>query len=220
MLSYSRNLGAQFATGDFLFFIDDDNVVDKNTIRMLVTDLERHPDAGVAMPLMHYYEYPESVWTYHIEKGALPGFYWLRTDPPRSNYTFSFHNAFILRREVFQKVGAFDSKWFPIHYSELDYTFRLRKFGYGAIVVPDAKIWHHIPLSKVRKDPNRAYYTLRNRLILSKKYSGRSEYAFYLVYALLPLSIYYIVNYFVYAKTHRLSSVVNLINGILDANLK
>lgn len=56
-----------------------------------------------------------------------------------------FPNAFIIRREVFSRIGLFNSTLFPIHYDEADFCQRVIKAGYKIMVVPSARVWHDIP---------------------------------------------------------------------------
>lgn len=47
----SRNNGARIATGDYLLFLDDDNIVEKSVFIELLTAFERHPKAALVAPM-------------------------------------------------------------------------------------------------------------------------------------------------------------------------
>lgn len=47
----SRNNGAKIATGDYLFFLDDDNIVDKDIFREIAKAFEDNPKLGLVAPM-------------------------------------------------------------------------------------------------------------------------------------------------------------------------
>ena len=47
----SRNNGAKIATGDFLFFLDDDNIVDKDIFSEVAKAFEENPKLGLVAPM-------------------------------------------------------------------------------------------------------------------------------------------------------------------------
>ena len=49
--AHSRNHGAAYASGDYLLFLDDDNIVHKDIFTELMASFARHPDAGLIAPL-------------------------------------------------------------------------------------------------------------------------------------------------------------------------
>ena len=49
--AYSRNRGAAVATGAYILFLDDDNVVAPTIFTELIAAFGRHPDAGLIAPL-------------------------------------------------------------------------------------------------------------------------------------------------------------------------
>jgi hypothetical protein len=106
----------------------------------------------------------------------------------------------MVRREVFEKVGLFDSRLFPIHYDEGDFCNRVRRAGYKVVVVPSAKIWHDIPLPKRSRtstlrlrNPLRAYYAVRNRILFHWKWSKSALQRAVSLIASLTVIAYYIV---------------------------
>ena len=104
-LSCSRNAGAAAASGDFLFFLDDDNVIDKDAIGGLVDSLSGERVA-VSSPIIYYLAEPQKVWTSYIVRSKFPGFYTLHTDVPKAvSETFSFHNCYSDDTQVLTDEG-------------------------------------------------------------------------------------------------------------------
>ncbi|HVC27384.1 MAG TPA: glycosyltransferase family 2 protein, partial [Nitrososphaerales archaeon] len=105
LLSCSRNTGAAASLGEYLFFLDDDNVIDAGAVSGLVDCFARE-NVAVSSPMIYYLAQPEKVWTSYIVKGRFPGFYTLHTDVPRTTRdTFSFHNCYSDDTQVLTDEG-------------------------------------------------------------------------------------------------------------------
>jgi GT2 family glycosyltransferase len=214
LLSCSRNTGAAASVGEYLFFLDDDNVIDAGAIGGLVDCFTRE-DVAVSSPVIYYLAEPQKVWTSYIVKSRFPGFYTLHTDVPKATAeTFSFHNSFMVKRSVFKEIQGFDCTNFPMRFSEVDLAHRLHARGYRAVVNPAARVWHDLGWSLVHIDSVRAYYTERNRMIVIKKYYQRSEFVFYCVCILPFVSGYYLLHHPLSSSDGRLKTASSLVRGI------
>lgn len=217
LLSFSRNMGAAAAKGDYLFFLDDDNVLAPDTIRLLAETLSKSERVAVSVPVIFYLARPTSVWTSYISRGRFPGFYTLHTDIPQGERTtFSFHNSFMVKRGAFEAVGGFDAEDFPVRLAEVDLAHRLSAKGYLAVINPAAKDWHDLGWALVHVDSARAYYTERNRIILIKKYFQRRDLIFYSVCILPFITAYYLLHHPLSTSDGRLKTAGGLLRGILD----
>ncbi|MET1160154.1 MAG: glycosyltransferase family 2 protein [Thermoprotei archaeon] len=207
LLAESRNIGIRVSRGKYIFIIDDDNVVDRNTIKELVEYMEKHPEAGVAGPIMYFLSDPDRVWCAGVKRNywttitKLIGFNTKDNGQFKKPYeSEDFPNAFMVRREVFEKVGLLNSELFPIHYDEADFCQRVRRAGYKVMVVPSAKVWHDIPLPEQGrasilhlKSSLRAYYASRNRFIFHWKWSRNMLQRIVALMASLVVTLYYMV---------------------------
>jgi GT2 family glycosyltransferase len=215
LLAFSRNRGARESCGEYVFFIDDDNVVAEDILTELVKFLEAHPSFAVCSPVVYLLDRPDKTWTTYTVRGSFPGFYRLGHDVPNVPIqTWSFHDAFMVRRSVFESLGRFDQDGFPIHFSELDFTYTLHENGYSAAVVPSARAWLDHGSVHMHVDKVRAFYTLRNRIILLKKHEPR--YRLVLYCCSLPIfAIYYLVSHTRSAPDKPLETAYGLFRGIL-----
>lgn len=232
LLAESRNIGVHASHGKYIFIIDDDNVVDRNTIRELVEFMEKHPEVGVAGPIMYFLSDPKRIWcagvkrNYWITITRLIGFNTRDDGLLREPYeSEDFPNAFMVRREVFEKVGLFNSKLFPIHYDEGDFCQRVRRAGYKVMVVPTAKVWHDMPLPEHGrastlhlKSSLRAYYASRNRFIFHWKWSRNMLQRIVALMASLAVTLYYMV---AVARDRRITDkrrvLLAILRGLNDA---
>jgi GT2 family glycosyltransferase len=56
-------------------------------------------------------------------------------------------DGMVLRKEVFQQTGGFDSALFPRTYFDIDFCLKLRKYGYHVVWTPFAEMYQYSPPS-------------------------------------------------------------------------
>jgi GT2 family glycosyltransferase len=201
LVSKARNIGASFSSGNYVLFLDDDNVLAPNAISSLTRVLSKDDTIGVACPLMFYLESPDVVWCAGIRRNSfatvsVP----IASGRNRSNFPHEIAsddmpNALMIRREVLYKCGLFDCRSFPMHYEEADLCGRIRRQGYRVVVVTSAKLWHDLPRRQrisatvtalTRANAGmRLYFNARNRIIFQKKHHGLAKH-FIFLYMYLP----------------------------------
>jgi len=230
LVSESRNIGIRASKGKYVFLIDDDNIVDKNTIKELVEFMEAHPEVGVAGPIMYFLGDPTRIWcagikrNYWITITKLIGFNTRDNGQYKEPYeSEDFPNAFIVRREVFEKVGLFNSRLFPIHYEEGDFCQRVKKAKYKIMVIPVAKVWHDISLperSKASgfhiKSPLRAYYAVRSRILFHALWSKNVVQRLVAFLASLAIIAYYVVITLKSTIAYKHEILRSMFKGIID----
>ena len=206
-LAESRNVGVRASSGEYVLVIDDDNVVDRGMIRELVEFMERHRRVGVAGPLMYFLGDPRRIWcagvvrNYWLTLTRLLGFNEIdRGQYVRPFVSEEFPNAFMVRREVFERVGLFNSRLFTIHYDEADFCQRVRAAGYLVVTVPSAKVWHDIPLPERSrasvlhlKSPLRVYFAVRNRFLFHWLWSRGTAQRVVSFFASLGFTLLYVL---------------------------
>lgn len=232
LLAESRNIGIRASKGKYILIIDDDNIVDRDAIKELVNYMEKHPEVGVAGPIMYFLSEPNRIWCAGVKRNywttitRLIGFNTLDKGQFREPLeSEDFPNAFMVRREVFEKIGLFDSRLFPIHYDEGDFCQRARRAGYRVVTVPSAKIWHDIPPPSKSKattlhlrSPLRAYYASRNRILFHWKWSKNTPQRIISLLASLTIILYYMVTTLRDKNTVNKQEIIkNMIKGVIDA---
>ena len=205
----SRNSGAKIATGDFLFFLDDDNIVDKDIFSEVAKAFEENPKLGLVAPMaVHMRPGKENViwslgsnfnrWTSqpkdhcpNLPVTELP-------ENPKSYPTSYYPNSFIVPRKVFDEVGGFDENYVQI-FEESDFGWKISEAGYDEIVLTTARTEHlgflepgcvpELRQLGIEK-PYRTYCFARNRLRFARKHFSPLQIASVaLVFA--PLSAVY-----------------------------
>lgn len=149
-VSAARNAGAAAVTTDIVLFVDDDNLADPGLCSSLVKLFEHNSEIYAAGPLMRSLS-TGKIWCAGVRRLALTGqtIYigygaddW---DETWSRNTTELPNCFAVRRDIFNSIGGFDSRLFPINFEEADLAARLKKqYGSGFLVEPSAVIYHDV----------------------------------------------------------------------------
>lgn len=184
----ARNDGAKAARGDYVLFIDDDNEIDKEMIRLLAEFALLHPEAGIVGPGMFYFKSGKKYLDYqriNFFTGKTKGYI------ERSNKEFyltdGVPNVFLIKKEVFNKCGYFDEKLIQT-FTEPDFAFSARKCGFEAVIVEKAKTFHKVdeggnltPRGLGGAFKQKAYCTMRNRMLIIFRYGNFIQKLVYLL---------------------------------------
>ena len=184
-LAYARKKGAENAKGEYILFIDDDNVLETNTLSHLVETLENNKNFLAVGPVTYYKGNKNKIWFVSVKMNLFttkPTF--TRTLENQSlikkRYivTDNLHNCFMIRKADGEGVGWFDKEIF-MNGTEFDLFMKLKNNYPEKLLVTDikAKDYHDVPtfqssfLRSLGFDTNlRVYYFQRNRGLLVKRY--------------------------------------------------
>ncbi|MFH8080532.1 MAG: glycosyltransferase family 2 protein [Candidatus Aenigmatarchaeota archaeon] len=229
LLANSRNIGIKNSVGDYVFLIDDDNVIDKNCIFELVKTMEKDNMIGVLGPTMYYLSDPKRIWCAGIRRNMVTSstlfIYKDKIDNGKIKKLIpsdDFPNAFMVRRKVFYKVGLLNHKEFPIHYDEADFCQRVKQSKFRIFCNTDAKIWHNAKRTKFTgfETYSRTYFTARNRIIFHFKYSNLYEFIIFVSIFNWIILLFYIINILLksdFSLKKKLILIKAYFSGTIDA---
>lgn len=84
---------------------------------------------------------------------------------------FATGACMIIKKEVFEKIGFFDEKYF-LYLEDMDFCVRAKKAGFKIIYEPEAVIWHKNAASAGGSGSSlQEYFITRNRLLFAFKYA-------------------------------------------------
>ncbi len=213
-LGGSRNVGASIATGEYLLFLDDDNLVRHDLVQNLVSDLDENPELHFIAPMAINVGGTKDgkIWTLGSDfdrwssrpKDNLPNIPLnkLPTDIVRFPTSYS-PNAFAVRKADHVAVGGFCED-LPFYYDDADYAWRIRERTKGkSWILSTAVTMHQNFLAKddclaLRElginTTRRAFLLARNRLRFARRHFSLIQMlSVALVFAPLSFAYYGIV---------------------------
>jgi GT2 family glycosyltransferase/glycosyltransferase involved in cell wall biosynthesis len=144
----SCNAGAAAARGEYLLFLNNDTVVTAGWLEALVCCIGEAPDAGLVGARLVY---PDGRLQ---EAGGIvfddgSGWNYGRFEDPddprygfRREVDYCSGAAILLRRDLFEKLGRFDTRYTPAYYEDTDLAFAVRAAGLKTYVEPAATVVH------------------------------------------------------------------------------
>ena len=70
----------------------------------------------------------------------------------RQNYSAVTAACMLVRREIFDAVGGFDTENLPVSFNDVDLCLRIREAGYRNLWTPFAEMYHHESASRGKED--------------------------------------------------------------------
>jgi GT2 family glycosyltransferase len=221
--SSSRNIGVGTSSGRHLLFLDDDNVIAKETVSVLSRSLDSWPDAAVVGPAMYYGSEPDRIWCAGVRRSRILMKTTFRQQLPEPTPdrmpSEDFPNCFMVRRADFDVVGGFDALRFPQQWEEGDLARRLVKATRGRVyAVPSARVWHYIDSDLVQRlhlrNAARAYLVARGRAMFTAIHGDKVQWIAYLLAAQWMFGAFYLSAAFWLPRSQRTGVFRGYIRGL------
>jgi len=185
-----NNVGAKFAKGEYLFFLNPDTRLVNNAIKSLVIFLQKHKKVGIVAPILQH------------ANGTIFDLQGLsKLTPLRGIVALSFINklfpdnpiskkywllgwdksklkevdavpgtAFMIKKHLYDECRGFDERFF-LYFEEFDLCKKVSDLGKKIIIIPDAKVMHLWGKSTShRSDLNQVF--AESRFYFFKKHYG------------------------------------------------
>lgn len=158
------NRGFKAAVGDYLIFLNNDLILEPNSISELTQLLEADSGIGAVVPKILYYEKRGILNSFgvliHYTGIACPEKLDQTDDPDLELTETACGGIFMFPRKVYETIGGFDEDLFLYH-EDHDLSWRIRLHGWKIRVTPRAVLYHHY---KFNKGIRKFYYSEKNRL--------------------------------------------------------
>lgn len=168
-----NNLGMEKALEmgtDYLWLLNNDTVLEKDTLGKIVAATLDSPEVGLASPYIYFHEEPDRIqfcgsyidWDQRrivkLEKGEI--------FPGKGENVSLWGTALLIKRQVVEEVGYLNEKYFAYHEDE-EYCMRAARAGFRCVVVPEARIFHKNSRSTGSNDaPMQVFLRSRNLFFL------------------------------------------------------
>lgn len=181
------NIGAKQASGEYLFFLNNDALVTEGLFPALICHIRRNQNTAAVVPHVLFNHNRTEIDTglstldnlgfgWHpnhladVESDAVP------TDP--CEIPWGSGCALLVDRAAFEEIGGFDGQFF-MYKEDLELGLRLRKAGYTIYLIPQAIVYHKFSRSvkdelDLDRSPFQTFHEQRNRAkLLTKHYPAR-----------------------------------------------
>lgn len=235
LLAGKRNKGARQATGEYLFFVDDDNYLKEGALSEMVKAFEE--TIGVMGVTACYNDKKMIIADGGSERNFLTGFTkGFRTNSSISKSFDVFYgepycrvleyksvypvdevaNAFLIPRQVFEDVGGFDEENFPIDLDEADICKRIKDMGYRIVMNPRAICYHksqtYSHIINFRR-PLNAYCMGNHRVRFQRKHNSSLCFWLYLI-VFMPVFVGFYTFSLIWKRNPKM--IKPFLHGVID----
>jgi GT2 family glycosyltransferase len=175
------NLAIQRALAEnrsqYIFLLNNDAFIHPQALFRLVEAAQSNPTAGILGPKIYYRQDPSQIWYAGARRrrGVLAAADTGRGQIDKGQFEttrkvdYVFGAAMLIQREVFERVGFFDERFF-IYLEDLDFCLRAQQAGFSPLFVPQAHVWHSGSASTARYLHMRRYHHFRSTMIFLVKH--------------------------------------------------
>ena len=229
-ISKAKNIGWRNTTAQYVYFIDDDNVVGEKTISAVFGIISKSEPIGAIMPAVLYKSRPELVWVYATPLSRRWGLKHelIGRNAPRNPSlenrllsTDALPNASIVRRKAIESVNGFDETL--VINSSMDLCLRMKAKGWKVLSYTGGFVYHDVePPGQLgwwaihgAIDPGRVRFEIRDWFILASRLRGNQKLSRIQVIVASRFVVPNLLAYLVRGR-QRIELVRSLITGYLE----
>lgn len=164
-----KNIGAKYASGKYLWLLDNDIKVKSNSLNYLVEYLEKNKEAGILSPKLLNFQDPSRI----LSAGGLFTFYgpsinnlgFNKLDNGDYNYereiSFATGAVTFLSKKLWDKMGGYQTRGNSFCHEDCDIGARCRIFGYKIFYIPQSITFHYGESGILHSGRSKQYYRKR-----------------------------------------------------------
>ena len=206
--SKANNIGIDYALKnnyDYTLLINNDTIVEKNLIEVLLKTTQAK-NFSVVQPLILNYNGKE-IWNAGGRINYFFGnFITLKRLGNSLNSSHELTEWFtgcccLFKTKIFKDIGKLDERFFA-YYEDVDFSLRLKKYGYKIGFTSETQIYHYESFSSISNNskggklsPYVHYLNIRNHILILKKHSDLFNSfgaRIYQIFKIISYSIYFI----------------------------
>lgn len=211
-----NNLGIKEASGDYLFFINNDTYLKDFNISALIDKLNSSDEIGMVCPKIRFawennpiqYAGYTPLSRITLRNKAIG---YNEQDKGQHNEAhptpYAHGAAMMAKRKAIEKVGVMPECYF-LYYEELDWSMMFRRAGFQIWYEPACTVFHKESRSTGVNSPLKAYYITRNRLLfISRNEKSNIRFASY-IYIIAVVALRDIIKYLFKGQFRQINATV------------
>lgn len=211
-----NNLGIKEASGDYLFFINNDTYLKDFNISALIDKLNSSDEIGMVCPKIRFsWENNPIQFAGYTPLSRIT----LRNkaigynEQDKGQYNkahptpYAHGAAMMAKRKAIEKVGVMPECYF-LYYEELDWSMMFRRAGFQIWYEPACTVFHKESRSTGVNSPLKAYYITRNRLLfISRNEKSNIRFASY-IYIIAVVALRDIIKYLFKGQFRQINATI------------
>jgi hypothetical protein len=189
-----RNIGAKWVLGNldaqFVLFLDNDSLVEPDTLAQLIRPALEDRNIGLVAPKAYRHKGDDRLLSagglrFNPYTGVLDDFASGEPDQGQHDQPRDIQAcpgfAFLVRREVFERIGFFDEHFNPYGWEDADFSLRAAKAGFRNVYAPRAVVYHLG--GRIGRGPvaNYEYHKARSMLYFMRRHTTFVQWISFLV---------------------------------------
>jgi GT2 family glycosyltransferase len=167
------NHAARLARGRYLVLVNDDCTVTPDWLESLIDTVVRHPRCGLVgsrflNPDGSLQEAGSVIWsdgtTAQVDEGEQPGYV-----ECERRVDYSSGGSLLIRKDVWDRLGGFDGRYYPAYYEDVDLCLRAFEAGWEVRYQPLSVVYHALSASTTELE--RRFLVERARPIFADRWS-------------------------------------------------
>jgi GT2 family glycosyltransferase len=213
----ANNVGALYASGEFLIFLNSDTVVTKGWLYSLLEVMLSDPSIGAVGSKLMLYNLPGTINSAGANiifngNGYDIGF----MDRDKKKYNVRSHKgsvcaaSMMVRKKEFLDLDGFDPLYF-MYFEDVDLCWRYWIAGFKVVYVPDSIVYHHFggTTGPDLNTPNRVFYSVRNCYFnIIKNYELKN-----LFFPVLFNIFFHIYKFLTFVSSFKLKAAVSILKA-------
>lgn len=211
-----NNLGIKEASGDYLFFINNDTYLKDFNISALIDRLNSSDEIGMVCPKIRFaWENNPIQFAGYTPLSRITlrnkaiGYNELDNGQYNEAHPTPYAHgaAMMAKREAIEKVGVMPECYF-LYYEELDWSMMFRRAGFQIWYEPACTVFHKESRSTGVNSPLKAYYITRNRLLfISRNEKSNIKFASY-IYIIAVVALRDIIKYLFKGQFRQINATI------------
>ena len=227
LVGKSRNDGILNSSSEYVFFVDDDNVVPRNTVEMLLQIIRNDTSIGVVAPVTCYLSVPEKVMYAGAKFDRFmfrSRFLFVKSDASELTGKVieidKAANSYMIRKSAVESAGLIDYPRYAVFEEEGELIYKIKLKSYRTLVTGEARVFHDVPFEETvtydKIKEFRAYFSIRSKLFFTRDFSPGILKIPGLIFTIFVAFPHYAFRYVIPARSKRFKMAKALLFGMID----